>query len=1040
VPAATVPELSQLAFGGAWRKYQLLALDAFDQDRKHKRLRTHIVAPPGSGKTLLGVEMVRRLGHRALVLVPNTAVQEQWLRAAAAFGAPAGLAAADPSAPLACLTYQALCQLTDPGAALGELAQRRWAADRAQATGTSAEEAGRDAASWTGAAAARRQREVAHITATLKREIARTDHGNLHLSDLLSSGARQRIETLRRGGIGTVVLDECHHLASLWGYLVRAAIAELGAVHLVALTATPPDALTEEETALYSTLLGPVDFTVPTPALVRDRALAPYQELAWLTRPLDSEAAWLAEHDLRFTELITSLHADSPGIVTLPDWVIARIRDRSREGEEAAVSWAGFQRAHRALARASARFLASGGLQLPPGVPRGEGYREPPDLADWLVLLEDYALRCLAADSGDAAATRYQQVAAGLRALGYTLTRQGIRRGASDVDRLLMNSAAKSAALADVVGCEFDARGDRLRALVLTDTEMASGAAPALADVLPADAGSAPAALRALAADVRTAVLRPLMVTGRGLRCAAPDADALLTALAQAAGAHCAGTDTASATGTAGTQAAGIDTASATGTAETQAAGADTASATGTAETQAAGTDTASATGTAETQAAGTGGAAEVAARLRAEPGEDGLVRLTAASAAWQPRLWVELATEVFATGATRLLVGTRALLGEGWDAPCVNCLVDLSSAATAMSVVQSRGRALRLDPSDPEKIASNWDVVCVAPELTRGTADYDRFVRKHLHLFAPSEDGAIEAGPSHVHPALGPFAPPPGSSFDEINREMTRRSAGHEQARDRWGIGQPYTGTEQQTLVILPRRQRRARQIATQPPRYRLSQKGPLVLAGLVAALVLVITVATGRPLVLAGLAAALALLGWAAWRLAGVRRVLADALPLDLVAHAICDAYHDLGELSGQAAGSLAIEPRASGYLRCFLPAATAAESARFTSALDGALSPTDFPRYLISRLVPTRGGGLAPLARVLSRQPPFDHRWVAVPEDLGRSKKRADAYARAWQRWLGPGELQFTQRTPEGREAAATASAQAADYQTSSRRIWV
>ena len=48
-----------------------------------ERRRTHILAPPGSGKTLLGMEIVRRLGARALVLVPNTAVQEQWIRAAA---------------------------------------------------------------------------------------------------------------------------------------------------------------------------------------------------------------------------------------------------------------------------------------------------------------------------------------------------------------------------------------------------------------------------------------------------------------------------------------------------------------------------------------------------------------------------------------------------------------------------------------------------------------------------------------------------------------------------------------------------------------------------------------------------------------------------------------------------------------------------------------------------------------------------------------------------------------------------------------------
>ena len=81
--------------------------------------------------------------------------------------------------------------------------------------------------------------------------------------------------------------------------------------------------------------------------------------------------------------------------------------------------------------------------------------------------------------------------------------------------------------------------------------------------------------------------------------------------------------------------------------------------------------------------------------------------------------------------------------------------------AATGVSVQQMRGRSLRLDPGDPQKLASNWDVVCVAPDLTRGSADYERFVRKHLHLYAPADDGEIEAGPSHVHPELGPFAPP---------------------------------------------------------------------------------------------------------------------------------------------------------------------------------------------------------------------------------------------------------------------------------------
>ena len=44
-----------------------------------------VLAGPGSGKTLLGFEIVRRLGEPALVLTPNTAIQAQWSRTGAAF-------------------------------------------------------------------------------------------------------------------------------------------------------------------------------------------------------------------------------------------------------------------------------------------------------------------------------------------------------------------------------------------------------------------------------------------------------------------------------------------------------------------------------------------------------------------------------------------------------------------------------------------------------------------------------------------------------------------------------------------------------------------------------------------------------------------------------------------------------------------------------------------------------------------------------------------------------------------------------------------
>ena len=40
---------------------------------------TYIVMPPGSGKTMVDLEIARRLGNRVLALGPNTAIQAQWL-------------------------------------------------------------------------------------------------------------------------------------------------------------------------------------------------------------------------------------------------------------------------------------------------------------------------------------------------------------------------------------------------------------------------------------------------------------------------------------------------------------------------------------------------------------------------------------------------------------------------------------------------------------------------------------------------------------------------------------------------------------------------------------------------------------------------------------------------------------------------------------------------------------------------------------------------------------------------------------------------
>ena len=76
-----------------------------------------LLAPPGSGKTLLGLECALRFGLPTLVLTPNTALQHQWVNQFKTFGVPLvdgvnpeEVVGTDPAtAPnILCITYQRL--------------------------------------------------------------------------------------------------------------------------------------------------------------------------------------------------------------------------------------------------------------------------------------------------------------------------------------------------------------------------------------------------------------------------------------------------------------------------------------------------------------------------------------------------------------------------------------------------------------------------------------------------------------------------------------------------------------------------------------------------------------------------------------------------------------------------------------------------------------------------------------------------------------------------------------------------------------------
>ena len=90
------------------------------------------------------------------------------------------------------------------------------------------------------------------------------------------------------------------------------------------------------------------------------------------------------------------------------------------------------------------------------------------DAQDWAAILADYGRSALLTDPPSPA---WEQLRAGMSSVGWTLTRNGARRGQSPVDRVLARSAAKSVAAGFLISQEYLVRGEDLRAIVLTDFE-----------------------------------------------------------------------------------------------------------------------------------------------------------------------------------------------------------------------------------------------------------------------------------------------------------------------------------------------------------------------------------------------------------------------------------------------------------------------------------------------------------------------------------------------------------------------------------------
>jgi Type III restriction enzyme, res subunit len=457
-----------------------------------------------------------------------------------------------------------------------------------------------------------------------------------------------------------------------------------------------------------------------------------------------------------------------------------------------------------------------------------------------------------------------------------------------------------------------------------------------------------------------------------------------------------------------------------------------------------------------------------LAEKLRVEP-LAGSARMSSLVGPWESRDWVGLVTAYFQDGHTKVLVGTRALLGEGWDAKRITGLADVTAVTTITSVVQTRGRALRTDPLWPDKVAVNWSLVCVTDAHPKGGNDWDRLVRKHAGFLGLDVDGQIVDGVAHLDPAFSPFVPPPVSEFDAANARALLRSEQRPLIREQWQVGQPYVDATVPTIRIkergLPGQAgfglgKEAAEVVLRPDAAELRGirahavrdratslvAGAAVVAGLVFFLTGGIPILAGA-VVVGGLAATARVRSHLS-RGRDLLKAAETAPSVVRVASAVADGLLGAG-LTRRGADAVEVVVDHEGEYRCLLREVDETEAGLFVDALEEAVSPIGLPRYLVPRWVRTarvRQGRLGRWAERWSAAWAGFGRirsdgvvWHAVPTVLGVNVERAAAYAKAWDHWVGGGEPVYTGSAEGQGILAANQGSDPFDASTVMRRQW-
>ncbi len=653
-------------FNLSWRNYQARILRELEDLLIDNHL--HVVAAPGSGKTVLGLEVVRRLNNPTLVLTPTLAIRNQWVdRLVALFlnNRKVDWISTDIKQPgfFTVSTYQGLhSAITGQYEIEGEINE---------------------------------EEKSQNLTKPEKKKRINIEKNEI-------------IQKLKKVGIKTVVVDEAHHLRTKWWKSLTECLNQLEEPIILALTATPPFDVSETEWKRYRELCGPVDAEIPVPELVLEKNLCAHQDYIMFSTPSRNENEKILKFRDSVHEFTKNLYSNQAFIklvsnhpwLAKPDEYIEEILSDPSYFSSLLV------------------FLNHLGKKIPRNareiVVGSQKESIPIFDYDWLEIL---LLGMIFSNVGNdnELPPVLDEIKRDLIQIGALERRIINLRSFKEIEKILRTSISKLNSINKIVNLEYDTLKNNLRMVILTDY-IRKEFLPRNEDELTplSKLGVLPifeSIRRNLPINLKLGILSGSIVV-----IPSSSEELLKECIIDCE----------------------IDIGS---------------------------------------------------VKIRQTPFSPDYATVDVKGI--NKEKIVLIMTELFTRGGIHVLVGTAALLGEGWDAPSINSLILASFVGSYMLSNQMRGRAIRTEPNNPQKTANVWHLACVESKSSVDDDEVNEDLRVILRRFkgfvGPSfKEPLIESGVSRLDIGDPPY------TNDEIisnNEIMSERARNRGKMRDEWDI-----------------------------------------------------------------------------------------------------------------------------------------------------------------------------------------------------------------------------------------------------------